>query len=374
MEMLDNARAVLYATATPADKPEHLFYLHRLGANALARHMGIKRIEVQNADGSYSKKWVREKQKAPKKKVHGAVGRYVEREKAKAKKPKVSQATLDAIAVTRLFDELTGDGTMLRREIGMNGIKVNMTDVTVPKEAQEIMDKIEGRYLSGRGDGMAVARQLMDQRRQLEPFKVPEASRLALEAVQKGRQVLIFADRVNKSEVLDDINRYRKSEGLTYKTTAESEGTIPLLRKQLEAMGIDPEDIVEMHGGADIPQSEALERFQSGKAKIMIGTSKVMGTGINADDTVGDRPRTTIMMTPEFSASDFMQVLGRTWRRNTNSIPDFHVLFSDLGVDQWGKALLSTKLATLGAAVGGSPKNIEFRERSLRGFGFRFDR
>jgi ERCC4-related helicase len=247
-----------------------------------------------------------------------------------------------------------------------------MTAIAVPQEAQAIMDKIEERYDTGMPSRMAVARQLLDQRRQLEPFKVPEASRLAIDAIKNGRQVLIFADRVNTSTVRGETTPEQDRVGIKGKVIAESGGTIALLRKQLESQGIKPEDIVEMHGSSDVSQAEALRRFQSGEVKVMIGTSKVMGTGINADDTVGDRPRTTIMMTPEFSASDFMQVLGRTWRKNTNSIPDFHVLFSEIGVDQWGKALLSEKLATLGAAVGGSPKSLKFQERNLRGFGFHF--
>lgn len=369
MEMLDKVGGVLYASATPADKPEHLYYLHRADkTGALKRHMNMYQVETVDEDGFRTKKWTTPfSEKKPKPKGGSR------RSRASQPKPKeekrIDAATRTAQAISALIDDFTASGAMMRREISMKGVDVKMKSIAVPPEAHEIAAKIEAHYSQGKDDGdrKKSGLELLDTRRQLEVYKVNAAAEMIAEDLKKGKQILVFASRINESTVYQRLAP-DKTDPVTgelisgRKPVVKSEGTIPMLRAALEGLGIDPDLIVEMHGQAKMKQSDALEAFQSGKAKIMIGTD-VMGTGINADDTVGNAPRSTYMLTPDFSASEAMQKIGRTWRSQTASYPEINFLFSDLEIDQWGKELLSSKLLTLGAIVGGAPKDLQFAER-----------
>jgi hypothetical protein len=228
----------------------------------------------------------------------------------------------------------------------------------VPKEAEMKMGLIASRY---EGNRSGAARTILDQRRQLEPYKVPEAVSVALESMKKGNQVVVFADRINESTVYQV-----DGEGKDRPKLMSSEGTIRLIRDQLIAAGVSSDDIVELHGNADLPAPEAMSQFQSGNKKVILTTAQSGGTGINLDDVIGNAPRTLISMTPNFSANDFMQMVGRVWRSQTASIPEIFCLFSQLEIDKWGKDLLASKLAILGATVGGAPRDFQklsFAER-----------
>lgn len=349
-EMLDKAGGVLYATATPADKVEHLAYLHRAdvlspgGSSLISRLSGF--MKVTGTDGSI--RFVPKKEKAPR----GS--------KKKEKDDGTGKAIDDAMKVSDFFDAMAKEGKSLRREISMKGVGVTMSSVAVPEAAHDMMNKIEARFA---GEPMGAARSLLDKRRQLEPFKVPEATRLAIESIKKGNQVVIFADRINESNVSSATPIGKGADGEpVFAKVAGSEGTIKLLRKQLESQGINPEDIVELHGSTKSDPGEVMKNFQSGKVKVLLTTPGSGGTGISLDDNVGDRPRTLISMTPPFSANEFMQMIGRVWRTNTNSIPEIHALLSDTSIDEWNRVLLRNKLAVLGASVGGAPKTMQFQE------------
>ncbi len=379
MQMLDKAGGVLYATATPADKPEHLYYLHRADkTGALKKHLNMFRYEEINKEGEVVEKWTTpfatrkgETLEARKDRVLKRGMSSVKQRKNNKRKSHLDTATETAIAITNLVDEFTRSGSMMRREISMDGVKVQMKNVPVPQEAHETAAKIEAHYADGRNDAdrKRSGLELLDARRQLEPFKVKGAVDLALESIKKGNQVVIFADRVNESTVYKRVGpeKYDPNTGQLItdgrKAVVSSEGTIQALRKQLEEMGISTDDIVELHGGTKTKPGDAMGAFQSGKAKVILTTQASGGTGINLDDNVGDKPRTLISLTPSFSANEFMQMVGRVWRSQTNSIPEIHCLFSDLEIDTWGKELLSSKLVTLGAMVGGAPKDIRFSER-----------
>ncbi len=66
-----------------------------------------------------------------------------------------------------------------------------------------------------------------------------------------------------------------------------------------------------------ILRSQIIERFQKTDAPLLAITDVIGGVGIDLDDQVGDAPRHIISM-PLFAA-DFVQLAGRTRRRNTKS-------------------------------------------------------
>jgi superfamily II DNA/RNA helicase len=196
----------------------------------------------------------------------------------------------------------------------------------------------------------------MHQRRQLEPYKVDAAVSEAKKAIAEGRQVVIFAARVNESEVKAPHRPRGPSSTIDEerKIIASSQGTMELLRDALGKEGIAASDIAEIHGGQTKNKSlQSMAAFQRGEAKVVIATVESGGTGINLDDRDGDKPRTLIMMTPPFSAVDNVQAAGRVWRMSTKSNPEIKYLKSNAEIDAWNHDLIANKMAALNAAVKG---------------------
>lgn len=96
----------------------------------------------------------------------------------------------------------------------------------------------------------------------------------------------------------------------------------------------------------------------------MICTIGSGGTGISLDDTLGNAPRTIIIMTAPMNSIKTVQVMGRVVRANTKSLSRAFFLFAAIYIEEWLKNLLATKLKMLGAMVAGqvellSPKEVE---------------
>lgn len=87
-------------------------------------------------------------------------------------------------------------------------------------------------------------------------------------------------------------------------------------------------------------------------------------TGHNLDDTVGDKPRTQIIMTAPFSGIENSQIWGRVHRLTTKSLSRIRYLFADTQVDHWNAALVRLKVKALGAIVGGEVSKMNLPEVS----------
>jgi hypothetical protein len=312
------AGKVLFATATPADKPLQLGYLERAGVFAgnsrskINGWLGYELVDQHVGGGEYVKKW--------------------------EKKSGVSAEQTHA-RMAGLFDEMTERGLMIKREISMEGVPVSFKKIQIPDEARQVQTAIDDRFDGG---GLEEAQKLMHQRRQLEPYKIPGAIDSVKEALAKGRQAIVFVSRVNESELKDT-----EGEGI-----ASSDGTAKTLKAALKAAGI--EDVAELHGGNTASASKkAMGSFQDGKSRVIIATVESGGTGVNLDDTTGNNPRSLIMLTPPFSAVDNVQAIGRVWRMSTKSTPDITYLTTDTAVDQWNSRIIANKMGTLNATING---------------------
>lgn len=327
------AKATLFMTATPADKPLHIEYLERIGifegqSRETAFHkLGLIQRQIRTKNGS-TKIWVVD--------------------------PKVGE--LEVLnRLNGLFDRMIGKGSMLRREIAFDGIDMSVVEVPLPERTKQILGKIEDELTEGQGldnaPGLLKARILMHQRRQQEPDKLAPALRIVKKELGEGRSVILFASRVNPSKVQKKILLYRDFDGTPvydYETITESEGTLQTLKDTLKNEGIQ---FAEIHGGADEAGHVAMERFQSNKARVVIATIESGGTGINLDDVGGKNPRTMIVMTAPFSAVENTQAVGRVWRMSTKSNPRVYYLFGDTDVDRWNADIITSKMKTLGATV-----------------------
>jgi len=327
----DKAGGVMYATATPGDKPLHIAHLARAGVFGNAgttqtyEKLGMKLTEQRIHGGKTITVW----------KVDPKVG-YKE----------------CARRMTGLFDQMTKDGLMVKRELSMDGVGFQ-TDHTALSDDQHVeIQKVHDDVFAKTGN-KAVA--LMAARLHQEPMKIPAAVSSIQEELAAGRSPVLFLGRVNDigdaDEESDDADKALAATGHT------SEGTAKALKRALMEAGIAEADIGELHGGAasttPAAKKKTMEAFQANRSKVMIATIQSGGTGINLDDTTGDRPRTLIMMTPPFTANDMAQAVGRIHRLNTASDSKIRGMLSDTAIDHWNAAVLAKKFEMLGATAGG---------------------
>ena len=325
--MSSKAAKVMFSTATPADQFTHMEYMERAGLlegkepKQAYEDLGL----VLRGDG-----WV----------VNSNVGEKEVMERVEA-----------------LFDRLTQAGRMVKREISFAGVDVDFDRIELPSEGWKALNDIEEGFNAHFPNGVpGIYKALLAThlRLQQEPYKVQRAVEMATEALEEGRQVIIFAVRVNESDA--GLNIYQRNEQgervlVGRDVFAESEGTAKLLRKAFEDRGIT--DIAELHGEANESSQTAQDRFQSGAARVMIATIGSGGTGINLDDRTGEAPRTVIMMTAPYSAIDNVQAAGRAWRLTTQSIPHIRYIYTGHHIDMSNMLIISGKMAQLGAQVQG---------------------
>lgn len=339
-ELMNQAHSVMYNTATPADKAIHIEHLFRAGIfgdrpmSATFDELGLDEVDIKRPDG-WHKEW--------------------------QVNPNVGDGEVQR-RLTGLMDRMTEHGLMLKREISMDGMDVAFHKIKLSPEGHDIMGRIEQEVLSRgyRQPGLIAMTTLNLMRLQQEPYKVPHAVALAKQELAEGRQVVIFLDRVNKSDVTkkvwttDPITGEVKE---SKKAIFGSGGTATLVREALAREGIT--DVVELHGGSKMKSTEAQGHFQKGRARVIISTVASGGTGINLDDTRGDRPRTMIMMTPPMGATGNMQAVGRIWRLKSKSYPRIRYIAADTEVDRHDMALLAKKMGLLGAAVSGDVERLD---------------
>ena len=243
---------------------------------------------------------------------------------------------------------LTKAGLCVKREVSQNNLDLSIQDVKMSDADKARWETAENAYIDEfeHAGGLKKAQGLMGLRGLAEEIKYEHAYSMVKEKLKAGRQVVLFACRVNDSDLeklgLDD----------------PSKGTLLRMQKQLQAEGIPCADIFDSN-----PKTEQLAQdFQSGKLKVVITTPESGGTGLNFDDTTGKNPRTALVLTPPFSAMSFIQVIGRINRLTTKSRAEAIMLTSDTLVDAWNTAIIANKISTLGAAVSGDYSKINIKD------------
>lgn len=319
------AHGVLYATATPADKPMHVSAYERAGVFG-TRHpfetfkeLGMRRVEKHVGGGRVATVWERD--------------------------PGVSDDEAHR-RMSGLFDRMTQEGLATKHEVSMDNSTVENQTVPLPPEAHQLMQRIAANYTPRQR-----AQSLMAQRLQQEPYKIQAAVDSVKADLAAGRRPIIFAGRVNASTVGGE-------DGDDEDAIAHSEGTLKTLREALAREGIN--DVSEIHGGvSDAVRARGADDFQAGKNRVLIGTVNSAGTGLNLDDTVGNAPRTLTNMTAPFSANEVVQAAGRINRLSTKSPAIVRNLYSDTDVDDWNRGITESKLRMLAGAVGGDVRKLD---------------
>ena len=325
--IIKEAAHVAYFTATPVDKAEHIHYL--------CEGLGLNFFDTMNFLGytlehkSYGDVW----------------GTNLSKK-------------VVADRINSIFEGLTKSGVAVKREVSLANLDMSIKNVSLTvedeKRFQSALTDFEERLSRATGlkYGLVKATGLMALRRLVEEMKIEPTVNMIKQKLEEGKQVVLFATRVNESEIGGDTNQY-------------SEGTLKAVEELLKKEGIEFSSVFASNKEAE----KAIDNFQSGKVKVLLTTPESGGTGLNLDDRTGKAPRSAIIMTPPFSAMPFIQMVGRINRLTTKSRAEATMLTVGSGaaqaIDDWNKNIIANKLTTLGASVKGdyAAMDVEDLER-----------
>ncbi|MBU3741517.1 MAG: hypothetical protein FGM24_04435 [Candidatus Kapabacteria bacterium] len=253
----------------------------------------------------------------------------------------------------------------------------------------------------------------------LEPYKIQKTIEITTRELREGRQVVIFASLVNDSgpsfsstgecsavdkpstvntlarelgslfgedqigfvtgvrastdETLssshldDDAARSRDALALCVDCLGDDPWTVEDQRHERNFFGTDGFARTEarpttLGDATQRRRADDIRAFQEGRKRILIATPEAGGTGISLDDTVGNAPRSIIIMTSPFSSVEVVQILGRINRAKTKSRQRAFFLWVDVPVDRRLRDIIASKLRILGAAVQGEVKKVSVEE------------
>ncbi len=185
-----------------------------------------------------------------------------------------------------------------------------------------LFDKIKKDYEAGTGQYYSMAKEAVDkfkyeerkaQLANLDKINEQDKVQTMYDAVKKdlaeGKKSIVVAQFSGKHVIKAGTKDSKY--GFYEKGIAAEETLLHQLAKRLVGEGIS---VARIYGGI-----KENEKFQQGKADVVLMTTKSGGTGINLDDVVGDKPRVMHIATSEYSGNKTEQLYGRVSRRNTQS-------------------------------------------------------
>lgn len=337
--LVHEAPKVAFFSATPLDKVEHLHYLRRTGIyktneqfERLMRALGfeLRYRTTKIAENEYIEK-----------PYYAKMSDY--------------PIAITAIALENLFEDLTEDGGMIKRELSLGEVDINIIRGTLPVQAHAVMELIDEYWTEvamSKNIGYSTYAGVIMQRQktELEAYKIRHALDIVHRDLREGRSVIIFCEQVNdQDEPSPELGRARRS-------------TINLMREILEQRYGKGSTVTITGGQSDEEIARGLQLFQSNVKRILFASTGKGSTGLNMDDTSGLAPRSQIIMTPPISARTNVQLIGRVARATTKTRPRVYYIFSDAAVDARLREILEIKMRLLTAAVSGSIENLDLEE------------
>ncbi|MGH2639927.1 MAG: helicase-related protein, partial [Rhabdochlamydiaceae bacterium] len=317
--MKDSDHTALFS-ATPLDKAQHLEYLcsaYRLNFREVMGWLGYKKMRFM---------W-------------------------QTNQP----AMITAQKLDAVFAELTKRGLMVKREVPLKGIEMGINTVDLTPDYKSRYDAAVEKMMyqvsraESREKGLLKAQWLMKIRAVLEESKIEHAMTELKDSLSKGRQVVLFATQVN--------DRYLKQAHSDH-LIKYTEGTLKKMASLLKEEGIPFAPIYA--GNKSVVEN--VKKFQSGEVQVVLTTPQSGGTGLSLDDTSGNKPRTAVIMTSPFSASDFIQMPGRIHRLTTKSKSEVKLLSTNTDVDAWNRGIIANKMITLGGTVKGDYEKLNIHD------------
>jgi len=208
-----------------------------------------------------------------------------------------------------------------------------------------------------------------------ETLKIPEAIRMAKEALAEGKQVAVFTSykafnhaHLRKipeklHEIADKMDE-RKGPGAGNEIrmlAMEAAGYVAQLpqatntvEQLTEALG-GGSVVAEIHGATSKKPADEQRAYQKGHKKVCVATMARGGTGISLHDTTGERPRVQINLSLPWSGRQFDQVAGRSHRLGSKSETVMHWLLGDDDIERRNAKIVATRLRNQNAYCTGDP-------------------
>lgn len=339
-DILKRVDAAAYYSATPADKPHQLAYLHKVLGFATPEEFLKEAVKNGTVIATRSYGYTETQ--------------YYDVPYSQAKRKKLYNW------INNLMVSAGQDGRFIKREISYEGTDVQFHDLKGMDEEQnpyakyfnEVMDdmiaaqKAEYKLLAPSSYVLYAA----------ELAKIGETVRIAKREKEAGRKVIIFLSRIKPMEIR---GKQKTIDGWGDPVVV---GTIPspvdIIKEVLDTEGIS---FVELHGSAKKSSQQVQKEF-AGDADALVASLESGGTGINLDDTVGDNPRTEIFMFSPYRGISTIQGMGRIWRASTvqnDNSPNRYIFItaSDIDIDLMRSSVLAKKLQLMNAAIGGTAVN-----------------
>lgn len=169
---------------------------------------------------------------------------------------------------------------------------------------------------------------LLRARQTSELAKLPAIVEQATDALEQGLSVAIF---VNFNESLQTIAEHL----------------------QKTKVGV-----VQIHGQQTVEErQEAIDAFQTDKARVVVANIRAGGVGVSLHDVTGRHPRLALI-SPSWSAIDFLQTLGRVHRAGGLSKSRQRILFAAGTVEERVSRLLESKVKNLSLLNDGSAETL----------------
>lgn len=251
-------------------------------------------------------------------------------------------------------------GALIRREYPFFGT-VKTIEIPMPEGSLAEQQKIV-KYYDALIEGASMpqakrnysGQKTLTLRRWSEQQKLVEAVRMAKAHLDAGGQVIIVAETANRQSFPIEIRGSKPGLNEQGREVWFVDGAIAQLTRMLNAAGIT--DIAHIHSPKEQGRKLYLEvrKFQDGKARVALATSKSGGTGIDLDDSVGNRPRLMIALSKDLAGDKFEQLVGRVSRKNTKSPAQVRFLHqADSFADNRTNEILDKKIKTLKAIQAG---------------------
>jgi hypothetical protein len=353
---------LVYATATPMDKPLHSAYFMaeviEQSPEDVAKQLGFEIVKTPMPDGKMETSVI----------------------------PLNNMTWLVVLDnLLKMRDQAIADGAMIRREYPFYGT-VNKKLIQFSQEQRDELDQIE-RFWNGfitaaqaRIQPMIDALQYRFDRGEINPAKFfkelqiirasknfkknplqksmmeaefgllrelsywTEMQKLqivfddVIQALDEGKRVIVYAQSVNPGTLEAIDQDPSKESSIAYG------GFLKTLGEMLSAKNIDFARIY----GSDSDKVTEADRFQRGTFKVALATMESGGVGINLDDTSGDAPRKMFIVTANYAGDATDQAMGRVSRMNTKSASEVTFYFApEAKSDRRRGVILGKKMNTL---------------------------
>jgi hypothetical protein len=160
---------------------------------------------------------------------------------------------------------------------------------------------------------------ILRARQLAESLKVPDILEMAKELIDQKKSVVIFVNFRETVNALTDVLRCPSITG----------GQNPYKRQEI------------------------IDKFSLDEERVLVVNIAAGGTGLSLHDTIGDYPRVALI-SPTFSAKDYMQALGRIHRNGAKTHALQKILVAAGSVEETVVASIQKKLANLNTLHTGS--------------------